>query len=310
MIMMLPFLLAMAPASEPNDACRVIETESVLARDLAAMVPAFGQFPPDFLLGYVASSGVPRVFHAADLERIAKNRGVELHDLPEVCFVRKTFIPQPAQIRDAIAKALGVAGAKIDVIESSQHAVPSGELEFLRSGLQLPFGQGSQAEVMWRGSVRYGDNGRAPVWARVRITATMTRVVATADIATGKPIHAGQVRLETCEDSPLDETVARNLDEVVGYLAKITLRHSAVIHRSQVERPSDVARGDEVIVDVYEGLTHLRIEARAETAGMKGSIILVRNMASGKDFHAQVAGKGMAVIGSLPDAAAAPGGIQ
>src|ERR1700689_54976 len=109
MIVLLHILLALDPASNvPNASCRAIETDVVQAHDVAVIIPAFAQFPPEFLLGYAASNGTPRVFHAADLERIAKNRGVELHDLPDICFVRKTFIPSVDQIRDAIAVSLAM----------------------------------------------------------------------------------------------------------------------------------------------------------------------------------------------------------
>ena len=57
---------------------------------------------------------------------------------------------------------------------------------------------GTQQEVLWRGYVRYGTAGDFPVWAKVRITATITRVVAAANIPSGKPIQANQVRLESC----------------------------------------------------------------------------------------------------------------
>ena len=76
---------------------------------------------------------------------------------------------------------------------------------------------------MWRGFVRH-SGGDFPVWAKVRVIANITRVVAIANIPSGKPIQRNQVRLESCEDSLLDETTARNLDEVIGYLPKSVLR--------------------------------------------------------------------------------------
>ena len=116
--MILPFIfLAFAVATEGLPAnCHDIETDQVLARDVAAAVPAFAQLPPDFLLGYVATTGAPKIFHGADLERIAKNRGIELHDLPEVCFARKTFVPSADQIRDAMDITLGLANIKIEIV--------------------------------------------------------------------------------------------------------------------------------------------------------------------------------------------------
>ncbi len=270
----------------------------VFARDVTPAVPAFGQFAADFLLGYVASSGAPRVFKGADLERIAKNRGVELHGLADVCFTRKTFVPQAAQIRDAILKTLAMSNIKLEVVSSSQREAPSGELVFPGNGVQLP--APGQSEMLWNGFVRYSDNGRFPVWARVRISATMTRVVAIYDIAAGKQVLPSQVRLETFEGNPLDDALVRDLDDVVGCVPRMSLRAMTAIRKSQIERPSDVLRGELVRVEVFEGAAHLQIEGTAQSSGMKGSSILVRNPSSGKDFRAQVTGKGIVSIGQAP----------
>lgn len=308
MNMVLPVLLAFLR----QDGCRAIPSESVFARDMARAIPEFSQFPPDFLLGYVNSSGAPRVFHAAELERLAKNRGIEAAGLHDVCFARQTFVPSEMQIREAMRKTLvampGKIDARIEVVESSRRVAPTGELIFPRNGIQLP--SAGQSDVMWHGFVQYGENGKFPVWARVRITASTTRIVAISDIQNGKVIQPSQVRLETCEDSPLDETTARNLDEVVGFLTKNSLRAGSAIHKTQVERPPDVARGDLITVDVYEGAAHLAIDGIAESAGSKGTKILVKNPASGKDFRAQVTGKGAAAIGEIPAQIPAGGPLQ
>lgn len=288
-MMTLPFLLAV---SSPAAGCLAIDTETVLARDIAAIVPAFATVPGDFLLGFVATSGTPRIFKGVELERLAKNRGVELKGLPDLCISRRTFIPQPEQIRAAMLAGLGIPGAKIEILSASERAVPSGELVFSRTGLQ----PGLKSEVTWGGYVRFGENGKFPVWARARITATMTRVVANANISTGKPIQKEQVRLESCEDSPLDEVTARNLDEVIGYAATTSLRNGVPIRKTQLERPADVSRGDLVKVEVFAGAAHLVTEGRAETAGVKGASILIRNPASGKDYWAQITGKGQVTV--------------
>jgi flagella basal body P-ring formation protein FlgA len=304
--MTLPFLLALAT---PPEGCRLVETESVFARDVVRDIPGFAQLPGGFLLGYVAASGAPLVFHGADLERLAKNRGVELKGLPDVCFARKIFIPQPDAIREAMQKALGPSGVKsglvpiagIEILAFSQHAAPAGEVIFPRDGVQLPPGSNPRTEITWQGYVRFGENGKFPIWARVRVTATMTRVVAVRDLPAGKPIQKDQVRLESCEDSPLDETTARNLDEVVGFLPKSSLRANTAVHKTQLERPVDVAAGDLVQVDVFDGGAHLILEGRAQAAGTVGSTIAVRNTASGKDFRAEVSGKDRVRVGA-PDA--------
>jgi len=80
MIMAFPLLFAL---SAPP-ACHAIQNEIILARDVAAVVPGFAPVAGDFHLGYVSSSGAPRIFRGADLQRIAKNQGVDILDLPDV----------------------------------------------------------------------------------------------------------------------------------------------------------------------------------------------------------------------------------
>ncbi len=309
MMMAIPVLLALAIAS---DGCHKIQNDMILARDVAAVVPAFALVPENFNLGYLLTSGEARILRGVDLQRIAKNQRVELDGLPDVCFARETFSPQPDQLRKAMlaelsnaelsssgpnASGRALADPKIEILSWSTQPAPVGELVFPRDGMQIPQGSGTQREVLWHGYVRYGEDRQFPVWAKVRITAKITRVVVAANISTGKPIQPHQVRLETVEDFPFDETVAQNLDEVVGYLPKSLLRSGSPVRRTQIERVPDVARGDLVIVEVLAAGAHLKLEGRAESAGAKGSIILVRNLSSGRDFRAQVTGKGQATVG-------------
>jgi flagella basal body P-ring formation protein FlgA len=289
MMAVIPALLALA--TSPGG-CQLIRSDRILARDVAAVVPAFAQVPADFPLGYVMTSGEPRILRGVDLQRIAKNQRFELDQLPDVCFARETFVPKVEQIRETMLAELKIVDAKIEFLSWSQHPAPTGELVFPLSGLQ----PSAQSDALWRGYVRYGAGLKFPVWAKVRVTATTTRAVATANIQPGKPILASQVRLENCEDSPLDETVARNLEDVVGLVAKSSVHAGSPIRKAQIERPPDVARGDSVMVQVFVGGAYLKLEGRAETNGVTGSTILVRNLSSGKDFRAQVTGKGQAQI--------------
>jgi flagella basal body P-ring formation protein FlgA len=223
---------------------------------------------------------------------------VELQDLPDVCFALRVFVPQPDEIRAALRKTLrdvpGIDAAKIEISTSSQRPVPVGELIFPRSGMQAA--SGVQQEVMWRGFVRH-TGGDFPVWAKVRVIANTTRIVAIANIPSGKPIQHNQVRLETCEDSLLDETTAHNLDEVIGYIPKSVLRAYFPIRKTQLFPPPDVTKGELVDVEVFAGAAHLVVKARAQTDGFKGSTILMRNLSSGKDFSAMVAGKNRVTVG-------------
>jgi flagella basal body P-ring formation protein FlgA len=295
MMMTFPFLMALSalPAG-----CHTISSDVILARDVAAVIPGFARVAGDFRLGAVSDSGAPRILEGADLQRIARNQGVELVDLPDVCFALRVFVPEPDEIRAAMRKTLsdvpGIDAARIEISSSSQHPIPFGELIFPRSGMQAP--SDIQQEVMWRGFVRQ-TGGDFPVWAKVRVIASTTRIVAIANIPGGKPIQKGQVRLETCEDSLLDETTARNLDEVIGYTPKNVLRAYFPIRRTQLSPPPDIAKGELVDVEVFAGAAHLVVRAKAQSEGFKGSTILMHNLSSGKDFPAVVVGKNRVTVG-------------
>ncbi len=239
------------------------------------------------------SSGAQRIFRGDELERIAKNRGLDLHGLDDVCFVRRLIVPEPAQIRAAMEKTLALPGVKIEIDSSSRTPVPAGEILFPRAGVQRFTG----LEVTWHGYVQSGESARFPIWAHARISAPLNRVVAATDLHSGKLIQKDQVRLEVSEDSPFDDTTIRNLNDVIGFLSKTTIANSDPIRKTQVERPMDVARGALIRVDVFAGAAHISLEARAETAGMKGSFITVRNLSSGREFRAEVTGKDQVVVG-------------
>ncbi len=293
--MAFPFLMALS-ALPPG--CHTISSDVIFARDVAAVIPGFTRVAGDFRLGAVSDSGAPRILAGADLQRIARNQGVELVDLPDVCFALRVFVPQADEIRVAMRKTLrdvpGIDAAKIEISSSSQQPVPFGDLVFPRSGLQLP--SGIQQEAMWRGFVRH-TGGDFPVWAKVRVIANTTRIVAIANIPSGKPIQRNQVRLETCEDSLLDETTARNLDEVIGYLPKSVLRADFPIRKTQLAPAPDVEKGELVDVQVFAGAAHLVVKAKAQADGFKGSSILMHNLSSGKDFSAMVVGKNRVMVG-------------
>jgi len=290
MIVLLPFFLA---ASLPPPQCHRVDRPTVLAADVARVIPAFSQLPDDFLIGYVQESGAPKVFQGADLERIARNRGLDLHGLGDVCFARRTFVPGAAEIAEAMKKTLAIDGVKIEILSSIQRAIPAGEIVFPRSGVE-PF---TGPETIWHGYVGSSEGAKFPITVRARITATLNRIVAVSDLPSRKPIQPGQLRIESSEDSPLDDGAVRQMDQAAGFLAKARIPKGTALRKSQIERPMDVAFGDLVRVDVFEGAAHLSLEARAETSGMKGSTITVRNLSSGQPFRAQVTGRDQVVVG-------------
>jgi len=289
MIMALPFLLAMVP--QP-DGCWPVTDDRIFARDVAAAVPAFASVAADFALGYAPAPGLRRVFKGDALEKLARNQGVALEAVPDVCFERAMATLEAGTILEAMRTAWNGSEVRMDLRSWSPLIAPQGQVVFPRTGLQLPAASDPQAEVIWRGYVVYGNNRRFGITARARITTTTTRVVAVADLATGTPVRADQVRLESFDTFALDDRPARHLDEVVGYVPRALIRAGSTVLRNQLSRAPEVARGDVVMVEVTAGAAHLVMEGRAQTDGFAGRTILVKNPSSGKEFRARVTGKG------------------
>jgi flagella basal body P-ring formation protein FlgA len=299
-IMALPFLLAALPQVVPQgvpqlDGCLPIQDDRIYARDVAAAVPAFANVAADFVVGYAPAPGTHRVFKGDALERLARNQGVAadmLEAVPDVCFERAMATLKAGEILEAMRSAWNGPNVRMELRSFSPQIAPQGRVVFERMGLQLPATCDPQAEVVWRGYVVYGNNRRFGITARARITTTTTRVVAVADLSVRAPVREDQVRQETFDTFALDDRPARNLDEVVGFVPRTLIRSGATVLRSQLSRAPEVARGDVVKVEVTAGAAHLLFEGRAETDGVEGKTILVKNLISGKDFRAQVTGKG------------------
>ena len=300
-IMALPFLVAVVPqVVPPLDGCLPIQDERIYARDVAATVPAFANVAADFALGYTPAPGTHRVFKGEALARLARNQGVAadlLEAVPDVCFERAMATLGDEEVLEAMRSAWGAGnGASPDVrmeLRSfSPQIAPQGKVVFPRTGLQMPATSDPQADVLWRGYVLYGNNRRFSISARARISTTTTRVVAVADLSVGNVVREDQVRLDSFDTLALDDRPARNLDEVVGFVPRMSIRSGATVLRNQLSRAPEVARGDVVKVEVTAGGAHLLFEGRAETAGEEGKTILVKNLTSGKDFRARVTGKG------------------
>ena len=86
---------------------------------------------------------------------------------------------------------------------------------------------------------------------------------------------------------------------MIGYVPKSLLRAYLPIRKNQLTSLPEVAKGELVDVEVFAGAARLVVKGKAQADGFKGSTILVRNLSSGKDFRARVAGKNKVIVGEL-----------
>jgi flagellar basal body P-ring formation protein FlgA len=286
--------LRFAPAQAAE--CRKVTSEYITGRDLADAFPALNRIPPETIIGYAPLPGSKRIFHPGDVLSIARRNNIPLETAPDICFEW----PMQALDRDAVLKvmqlSLQMPGARIELAEISGFPVPRGRLEFLRKGLGKPASPDQATPVLWRGSVVYAKDRRFRVWARVRVMALCSKLVATESLKPGDSIKAGQVKEEggTCFPNLSQRVLAPS--EAVGQVPLRFIPAGSEIRPGLLAEPYPVNQGDEIAIEVRSGSTRLAFTARAQTSGRAGDLISVRNPESKKLFRARVEGKDKAVV--------------
>ncbi len=283
-------LAAMAAAALAG--CLAVEpgADSITAGDLARAVPAFRAVPANTVLAFAPAPGVARVFRRAELRRLAVRYGVPGEPQAEPCFARRQAALDAGRLLAAMQRQL--PEARIEVVEFTRGPVPAGELEFSPAGLRRMGG-----EALWTGWVRYAPRLRWTVWARVRVTMTVTRVVAGADLAAGRAIASGQLRVEKREEFPEAGTFATTIGECAGKAPRRPVTAGSALRREWLAAPKVVQTGDTVEVEVRNGNAFLKVPGRAEGAGAIGETIPVRNLSSHKRFSARVEARGKVSVG-------------
>jgi flagella basal body P-ring formation protein FlgA len=271
--------------------CEMIANDRILGADLARALPAFlNKISGDAVIGYSPTPGTRRVLKSVELQRIAAPYGVALDAHAEACFEWSTQALTEDVVRAAIRDSLQLPDAHVDVLAISGNQAPTGKVRFPISGLLASTLTGPDTPVTWRGEVLYQGSRKFSVWARLKVSATTTRVVATQLILPGETVAPDAVRIETYDDFPLRNDIARNLEEVVGRMPRRAIRMGLPVFRSDLIEPFQVQRGDLVDVTAISGATQLHLAAVAETSGRQGDIISLKNPRSGKFFRARIEG--------------------
>ena len=281
--------------------CEIIANDRILGEDLAKALPGFAnKLPGDAVIGYSPAPGARRIFKSLELQRIGAPYGVVVTPDTEACFEWSLQTLTDDVIRTAMRGSLQSPGARIDVLAISRSQAPVGQVNFPISGLLASTLTGPDTAVTWRGEVLYHGSRKFSVWARVKISATMTRVVATQLILPGENVAANQVRVETYDDFPLRNDIARNLEEVVGRMTRRPLRVGLPVFRNDLIEPLEVQRGDLVEVTAISGAAQLRMPALAESPGRQGDMISLKNPRTGRIFRARIEGKDKALVMPWP----------
>ena len=276
--------------------CEFVNADQIFGADLARALPAFSAMPRDAVIGYSPAPGSRRILQLPELSRIGAQYGVQVPADSRACFEWKLQRVTEDAVRAAIHESLKNPEARVEILEMSNAPAPEGKLVFPSTGLSAAGNTDPSTPVTWRGYVVYQSARRFSVWARVRMAATMTRVIAVETLAPGKPVGNGQVRLETYDDFPLRIDTARSLDEVIGRMSLRPVRAGFPVLRSDLAEAFQVERGEMVQVTAVSGAAQLELEAQAEASGRQGDVISLRNPSSGKVFRARIEAKGRAIV--------------
>jgi flagella basal body P-ring formation protein FlgA len=281
--------------------CETIANDRIFGEDLAKALPSFlGKMPGDTVIGYSPAPGARRVFKSLELQRLAAPYGIAVAASDEACFEWNIQALTEDIVRTAIRDSLQSPDARVDVLAVSRNQAPAGKVSFPITGLSASTNTDPETPVTWRGEVLYRGSRKFSIWARVKVSATMTRVVATQLILPGQNVEPGQVRIETYDDFPLRNDIARNLEEVVGRMPRRAIRMGLPVFRSDLIDPLQVQRGDLVDVTAISGGAQLHIPALAESSGRQGDMITLKNTQSGKTFRARIEGKDRALVMAWP----------
>ena len=276
--------------------CIQVPADKIAARDLAEAVPGFGSLDPETIIGFAPLPGVERILSSRELRLFAERHGLEPQAMPGVCVKRAVQVINRSELSAALASALGLPDAHLEILDYSKQAAPPGKLDFPVAGLNKPPADSPETAVIWRGRLIYDGARSLPVWAKVKITVSGSAAFAAEQIPAGTTIRAEQVKIARMEQFPFSGPGLDSVSQVAGRSARRTIPAGQMITSESLTQPRDVLPGDTVRVHVVDGSATLSLDAVAQSTGSKGDTVMVRNPATGKSFRGVVEDKGKVLV--------------
>ena len=277
--------------------CIAVSTDRIRAGELAVVQPLLSSLDPDLPLGFAPLPGTRRVLSGREISALAKRYGLASNEpLQSICVERGSAPISASELKTVLEAALGIDGARLELLDFSRQPLPGGRLEFQINELSSPPAGNPEIPVIWRGRLLYDGRHSIAVWAKARISSERAVVVATDNLMAGTEIRLEQIRMTRRLEFPLATPALDSPDKVVGKIVYRSVRAGQPIPVVAVGEPSEIAKGDKVQVRVMDGSAHILFEALAVSSGRTGDVISLRNPANGKIFRAVVAEKGKAVV--------------
>ncbi len=273
-------------------ACHTIASDWIHGSDLADALPTFSGLPADVKISPAPLPGQTRIFHPAELRRLAIANHLTAEATSDICFSWKLNPLTLDVLQTGMNATLAGRNPKIEILDRSLIPVPEGTVVFPYSSL----GGDSSSGALWRGYVAYAGSRRFPIWARVRITITEKRVMAAAAAHFGDVLKREQLREEMYTGALPRQECVSDISKIAGMIARREIAAGAPICASMLEAPREVVRGDTVSVIAQAGAAVIETQGVAEQDGRRGDIITLRNPRSGKIFRGRVQKKDVVAV--------------
>src|ERR1035438_6658993 len=102
--LLIAVLVRGAPAGQP--ACREVDGERILARDLAAAIPGFNALPPQLPVAIAPLPGSRRIMRVSELVSLARRNSIDLPAVGDLCFEWPMGPLEQAAVMQAMRAAL------------------------------------------------------------------------------------------------------------------------------------------------------------------------------------------------------------
>jgi flagella basal body P-ring formation protein FlgA len=147
-----------------------------------------------------------------------------------------------------------------------------------------------------------------PSWRDERVvrgTVSAVVVVAAEAITAGRPIAAGDLKLERRDIRSIMDAVS-DVEDVIGRASRHPLRNGDAIAQSALLEPLLVKRGSLVNITARAAGVEAQVTGEVLEPGHRNEIVRVRNTASGKIIRARVVSEDTVEPAELPVSAPAP----
>jgi flagella basal body P-ring formation protein FlgA len=293
---MKPALLLLCITSVCAAQCVKVGAERIEARQLVSVDPLFAALPAETLIAYAPFPGQQRIVAADELRQLARDYNITAAPAHTICFEWELTPLAKSAVEAAMRAGLRLPRANVEIVALNATPMPPGELVFPPATLTLPSPANPDQPVLWSGYVVYAGKRRIDTWAKVRLQAETTRLVATEPLRPGALVRADQLRAEPYSGFPVPGVAGLRLEDVVGRGVVRLVAPGTVISSNLLVSVKEVVRGDWVKVEVRSGAARLDFEGIAESNGAMGEMVAVKNTASGKSFRAQVVQRGRVLV--------------